>query len=287
MAKVKKALHTNFEFPVVREKLIQSNGMDTGSDALFNGDNGEPISVVSRKYKVTSHKEVNDFAYKLFEANNINFTEGKTEVTHNGSKFYKEFIFPDYKIDPAILSETQNTALDGDPSTDGYVLRAILQNSYDRSKAFTFTFGAYRFVCSNGLVIGKTLETFRVRHNVKPNFEKLGHNFIDSAEKSIDWISTFFSEMNTTIIDSPTLVHTMASVLGTKLEKEATKILIQQGLMTADYNFETRRFENHSTAQSISGYLVYNVITELITKHVYGMHNQNVRFQKLNKVMMG
>ena len=43
----------NFQFPVLRERLLLKNGQDTNLDALYRGDTGAPLSVVSPKYVVT------------------------------------------------------------------------------------------------------------------------------------------------------------------------------------------------------------------------------------------
>ena len=37
-------------------------------------------------------------------------------------------------------------------------------NSFDRTKAFTISLGVYRFSCANGLVVGETFESFKLRH---------------------------------------------------------------------------------------------------------------------------
>jgi len=40
----------------------------------------------------------------------------------------------------------------------------LLRNSHDRSGCFELRLGLFRFVCSNGLVVGETFEKFKVRH---------------------------------------------------------------------------------------------------------------------------
>lgn len=43
-------------------------------------------------------------------------------------------------------------------------IQAILVNSHDRSCAFNFFTGVFRFVCSNGMVLGDTFEKISVKH---------------------------------------------------------------------------------------------------------------------------
>ncbi len=37
-------------------------------------------------------------------------------------------------------------------------------NTFDRSKAFTISVGIYRFSCANGLVVGETFDSYKLRH---------------------------------------------------------------------------------------------------------------------------
>ena len=56
----------------------------------------------------------------------------------------------------------RNSAL---PKIDGVVPQFMLTNSHDGSSSAQVLFGAFRFVCSNGLVIGTTFGRERVRHS--------------------------------------------------------------------------------------------------------------------------
>jgi hypothetical protein len=44
-------------------------------------------------------------------------------------------------------------------------LQLLLTNSHDGSSSFQLQLGIYRLVCSNGLVVGNTFETIRLRHS--------------------------------------------------------------------------------------------------------------------------
>ena len=48
-------------------------------------------------------------------------------------------------------------------------------NSFDRSKSFTISVGIYRFSCSNGLVVGETFDSYKLRHigDLKNNLEEI------------------------------------------------------------------------------------------------------------------
>jgi hypothetical protein len=59
----------------------------------------------------------------------------------------------------------------------GYSPRFLLTNSHDGSSSASIMMGAYRFVCSNGLVVGSTYAAERVRHSgeiAKALLERVG-----------------------------------------------------------------------------------------------------------------
>jgi len=43
-------------------------------------------------------------------------------------------------------------------------LQAIITNSHDGGSAYKFDLGIYRFVCSNGMIVGNTFESINIRH---------------------------------------------------------------------------------------------------------------------------
>jgi hypothetical protein len=47
---------------------------------------------------------------------------------------------------------------------DGLHPEIIIKNAYNGTSSFEIMFGVYRLVCSNGLIVGKTYESARVRH---------------------------------------------------------------------------------------------------------------------------
>jgi len=54
---IKKMLRNNTPFfSVKREKLYRKDGTDTRYDALYRKDDGSQLSVVSRDYKLITHR---------------------------------------------------------------------------------------------------------------------------------------------------------------------------------------------------------------------------------------
>jgi len=70
-------------------------------------------------------------------------------------------------------------------------------NSFDRSKAFTISVGIYRFSCSNGLVVGETFDSYKLRHigDLENNLDKIIANITEFKPKLEQKIGNFSSLM--------------------------------------------------------------------------------------------
>ncbi len=128
--------------------------LDTIVRLPHQGDsNFIPVGVVSKDYTLVPHIEVYDIAINALEAANINIEHVKAEIeiTAYGERMRLSFYLPkDYSIDPG----------------DGHrmALRLECLNSVDGSTRFRALMGWFRFVCSNGLVVGITCHDLQRRH---------------------------------------------------------------------------------------------------------------------------
>jgi len=112
-----------------------------------------PVGVVSKDYALVSHTSVLDVAIQAIEAVNIAPADVKAElkITEYGERMALSLYLPDkYQYDPG----------DGHPMA----LRLECINSVDGSTRFRALMGWFRFVCSNGLIIGVTRTDMRRRH---------------------------------------------------------------------------------------------------------------------------
>lgn len=81
----------------------------------------------------------------------------------------------------------------------------IFFNSFDRSKAFSISIGLYRFCCCNGLILGETFDSYKLRHigDLEHNLEDIVSKvaqFKPKLEKKVQEYSNTFltqSEMQT------------------------------------------------------------------------------------------
>lgn len=105
-----------------------------------------PVGIVSKKYVLVQHTQIVDaLANACARLTNVPDTlPWELTITEYGSRMALRVIFPPrYEFDPG----------DGHP----LALRLECVNSVDGSTRFQIHFGWFRFVCSNGLVLGKAL----------------------------------------------------------------------------------------------------------------------------------
>ena len=121
----------------------------------FPGDqNYVPLGVVSKAYTLVTHREVLDMAAEAIDAKiEVDASKIKAElsITAYGERMSLSLYLPEkFSFDPG----------------DGHSLSLRLEcfNSVDGSTRFRALMGWFRFVCSNGLIIGVTQSDIRRRH---------------------------------------------------------------------------------------------------------------------------
>ena len=122
-----------------------------------------PIGVVSKDYALVPHTGVLDMVSKALNAAKIALSDVRAElkISEYGERMALSLYLPDqYRFDPG----------DGNPMT----LRLECLNSVDGSTRFRALMGWFRFVCSNGLIIGVTRSDMRRRHVGDLHIEDIG-----------------------------------------------------------------------------------------------------------------
>ena len=142
----------------LNERLDTIVRLPFGKDEAFI-----PIGVVSKDYALVPHDAVLDVAVKALADAKIKPDDVKAElkITEYGERMALSLYLPDkYGFDPG----------DGCPMA----LRLECVNSVDGSTRFRALVGWFRFVCSNGLVIGVTRSDVRRRHFGDLHIEDVG-----------------------------------------------------------------------------------------------------------------
>lgn len=161
-------------FPVKEVPAITGYSTDsTGHKFIVREDTNEVISCMTDTYKLITNEQVIDKAMPILKKRGAVLKEA--EVFGGGARTSWNFT----------LQETEVEIEPGDAVNPSI----IIKNSYDGSCEASAIAGAYRLVCSNGMVIGYTLGRNSIRHtiwNKNVDFEEMIQEVVKSVETVVD-----------------------------------------------------------------------------------------------------
>ena len=166
-------------FPVVEKPakftslLPHKDDKPTGYKFIVREDTGEVLSCMTNAYKTISNKEIIDNAAPTLKEKGAKLTDIK--MFANGTRTRWTYRLNDTKVKVA---------------KDDYLNPEItITNSYDGSTEASAIGGAFRLVCSNGMVIGYALSKQGHRHIVwdkSAEIDRLINNVINNTLKVFD-----------------------------------------------------------------------------------------------------
>ncbi|MAH44537.1 hypothetical protein CMI37_01835 [Candidatus Pacearchaeota archaeon] len=156
-------------FPVKEVPAIGYKVTESGHKFIVREDTGDVLSCVSNSYKLINNQDVYNKALPVLEKNKCELVEAQS--FSNGARTTWKWRFPETKVEIG--------------KGDFVNPEIIIRNSYDGSTEASAMAGAFRLVCTNGLVIGHILSRNGIRHIVgnTGNFEELVENTIRTTNK--------------------------------------------------------------------------------------------------------
>lgn len=138
----------NYNFPVELQPIYLDDSNEIlGKKAVVRTDTKQALGIVSNGYGLVHHGTVVD---AIREATASYETTEKLDVTMNGAFLFLSISFP------RIQQEVK--------TGDFIRLMMIIRNSYNGMHRLQVIFGAFRLVCSNGMVLGKKFTELSYRH---------------------------------------------------------------------------------------------------------------------------
>lgn len=256
-------------FPVYREELKLNNGTPTGVDALYSDTRF--FGTVSKQYILLEHKEASNIATNMLDKLGIKYDISTSIATGGGAKFFQTIKFPDYKFS---LGDVENTA-EGNKNRDDFIPTVILKNSYDKTCAFQFIYGGFRMVCMNGLVVGDVVQNISYVHTKQINTDYIGKVFQTNLEKTIEGIRFGYNRLNTEEC-TPYVKLLLAEIFTKNMVGEVINMLPDGSFENDDNNLEI--------SPDISAYMLYNIITNVITHKVKSVNRQIELGNKIAKI---
>ena len=153
-----------FEHTTNNGKL--SKELETGHKFIVREDTGKVLSCMTNDYKLVDNKQIIDTATPILKQHKAELKEAVS--LGDGQKTVWKWIIPDVKMQVA-KDDFMNPEI-------------IIKNSYDGSMQVHILSGAFRLVCSNGMIIGNVINKHNYRHNVNSlNIDNLD----ESIERTI------------------------------------------------------------------------------------------------------
>lgn len=136
-----------YNFPVELAPIKTNGVLIPNKVAVYRSDVKRPIGIVSNKYELLKHSTViNSFRTCLKSIE----TDEKIQLLKNGAHLFATYTMKKIKVEVR--------------KNDIVSLQFVVKNSYDGSNSLQISLGAFRLVCSNGMVIGKQFFSYTQRH---------------------------------------------------------------------------------------------------------------------------
>jgi len=148
---------------------VQLGTGNTGYKFIVREDTGDILSCMTDEYRLIKNETIMKYADPVMKKNNGKLKE--VRLFSNGAKTTMKWQFPDKKV---------HIGPDDDISPE-----IIIRNSYDGTIGVNILAGAFRFVCTNGMVIGVVLENYKNKHSVyNIELDKLEESIIGTIKKT-------------------------------------------------------------------------------------------------------
>ena len=212
----------------------------TSHRAIIDDLNPDHVySLMTKDYRIVQHEEQLAMFDEVVKSNpEFGAAQRAISLLNDGGKMEVKYRFPEVKMEIA-EGDIVNPELIG-------------RNSYDGGWRFTTMLGGYRVVCSNGLVVGKTIYMIKQFHyenlkieNIRVELDEAMHKFSIQTKLWESWVDrvTKYEEYEQVINDMK---------LG---QKEAE--IVQEELNNP----------KNTVNGKLTMWLFYNIITALITHH--------------------
>lgn len=156
----------SFLFNVEKVSMLEKYGINTNSEyayAVIGNINGEEklLNCCSNVYELIPNSEIFPKIREVFNLHNISFTERYKSI--DNVRFYADYVLTDTKF---------NIGANGD------ICQPLLRvrHSYNGKTKYAISFGYYRIICDNGLVVPIDNKLAQNLHIVGKHTEKINHS---------------------------------------------------------------------------------------------------------------
>tara|TARA_Y100000310_G_scaffold71589_1_gene67472 strand:+ start:10562 stop:11431 length:870 start_codon:yes stop_codon:yes gene_type:complete len=179
--------------------IIDQDGRSFNSDgfqAVVNEDTGDTIGIHGSSYKLTPNAEIFPAFDEALKTSSLDLTDLKVkdEISHDGGRTFRQYFFP------AHMAAVKD-------SSDEIMLRLLVNTSYDGSSALKFQFGAFRMVCSNGMIVGTKFAQAYGKNTLNLKVNRIVtqlaagiKGYLDETQQWIKWASNQITDAQATSV---------------------------------------------------------------------------------------
>jgi len=167
-----------YDFEVVEKRLKTEEGLIAPNKAIIRTDTNKILSVMGEDYTLIKHKEVID---NFETALGDRLEKSGITLCKQGAVLFAKYTFKNERAIEVKVGDVVNFGVE-------------LFNSYDGSLPVGFVFTALQLVCSNGMIVPKTISRLAVKHIGKANIPNIREGFIKrlpmfekTAERWKEW----------------------------------------------------------------------------------------------------
>lgn len=262
------------DFSVKKEKLITDEShLTPGRDAIIREDTGQLLGTVGKKKPIIEYSDIVEWLTSEFDETGIDYKIRENLITNKGD-LYQEYVF-----------DRDVTAPDG----NNISAMVIVRGSYT-GLPLQVQFGTFRFVCSNGVVTGNTIERIKVD----------GRSGLDILNSSIkDMIHTKFDQFKTVALKYEELEDTVNTVftLKTFLESAVIPMLMKKNVMyllrdMGDINLTVKKLKSENltgaidslfeVVNEINDWYLYNTMTQYATHQINSLSGRQLNYKAIS-----
>lgn len=205
-----------FCFPVVERQVAVDNSkhplidlddnntfLDNSYKAIVREDTNKVISIVKDSYKLVTNEQLIDRLLRELATCGHSFRIDPSHSFVDDNRMRLQITFPDLT-----LSDSESEI----------ALSAFIHNSYDQSEGVRFYFGAIRYICGNGMVIGQVLSKYYSKHTSGFSFENLSEK-LEQAREYFPMIQNRIHRLEQMRVDE-TLVEKVSDNISKRLAEQ-------------------------------------------------------------------
>jgi len=173
----------DYQVDTVPAPSFVHNGLTVNPGGFYNvrRDTGESIGHVSKRYGLVQNREVLQSVEDAFEKAGLEFPDRKTDegreikgrdvtVVGNGERMFAAYTFSE-KTDLALKAGNK----------DKIGMKFVVQNSFDGGLKLSFSLGAVRLICANGMISMQKEFDITSKHNSQINVNSLAESAQDAV----------------------------------------------------------------------------------------------------------